>query len=194
MGNQTNEVDIPYAESLARAIPPVAIRLRRDFGAILSLIEAHAALHQATRPRDDRGRIVATEADYLAVRRLILGVVSAGVGATVAPIVRETVKVVQDLTGGDRDRGVSSAAVASALGLDTYAAWRRLAAASTSGYIENLEDRPRRAGRYVVGDPMPEDKLLLPDPVANLDDAGNRRPDGVCTFAPLSEEVSRDAE
>ena len=35
-------------------MPPVAVRLRRDFGAVLGLIRAHALLHQATRGRDDR--------------------------------------------------------------------------------------------------------------------------------------------
>ena len=42
----------------------VAVRLRRDFSVVLSLIKAHAILHQATRERDADGRIVATLADY----------------------------------------------------------------------------------------------------------------------------------
>jgi hypothetical protein len=42
----TRSVTIPYARSLAEMVPPLAVRLRRDFGALLSLIRAHAILHQ----------------------------------------------------------------------------------------------------------------------------------------------------
>jgi hypothetical protein len=37
-------VVVPYARWLADTIPPVAVRLRRDFGMLLSLIRAHALL------------------------------------------------------------------------------------------------------------------------------------------------------
>ena len=52
---------------LAEVVPPVTVRLRHDFGAVLSLIHAHAILHQATRDHDPDGRIVATVDDYDAV-------------------------------------------------------------------------------------------------------------------------------
>ncbi len=39
-------------------VPPIAVRLRRDFRQILNLIRAHALLCQAQRQRDDKGRIV----------------------------------------------------------------------------------------------------------------------------------------
>jgi hypothetical protein len=63
-------VTIPYAKKLAKKIPPVAVRLRRDFGAVLNLIRSHALLHRANRERDERGRIVATVEDYAVVRDL----------------------------------------------------------------------------------------------------------------------------
>ena len=91
-------VTIPYARDLARAVPPVAVRLRRDFKAILSLIKAHAILHQQTRDRDRDGRIVATLEDYAAVRELVLDLASEGVGATVPASIRETVEVVAGLS------------------------------------------------------------------------------------------------
>jgi hypothetical protein len=53
-------VTIPYAATLARLIPPVAVRLRRDFGTVLALIRAHAMLHQCSRKRDESGRVIAT--------------------------------------------------------------------------------------------------------------------------------------
>ena len=51
-----HRVAIPYARTLADLVPPVAVRLRRDFRAVLSLIRSHALLHQASRERDDAGR------------------------------------------------------------------------------------------------------------------------------------------
>jgi len=67
-------VTIPYAKALAFLVPPIAVRLRRDFGALLNLIRAHAHLHQASRERDAEGRIVATIEDYAAVRDLVASV------------------------------------------------------------------------------------------------------------------------
>jgi hypothetical protein len=80
-----HRVIIPYAEKLADKLPPVAVRLRRDFGAVLNLIEAHAILHQATSGRDAQGCIVATLEDYTVVRELVGNLVSEGVGAAVPP-------------------------------------------------------------------------------------------------------------
>ena len=67
-----HRVTIPYAGSLAEKMGDVAVRLRRDFSVVLSLIKSHAILHQATRERDEYGRIVATLADYARVRDLVL--------------------------------------------------------------------------------------------------------------------------
>jgi hypothetical protein len=64
-------VTIPYAKELATKIPPLAVRLRRDFGAVLNLIKAHALLHQASRERDREGRIITTITDYRVVRELV---------------------------------------------------------------------------------------------------------------------------
>ncbi len=44
-----HEVTIPYAHDLATLSDPRAVRIRRDFSAVLSLVRSHAILHQATR-------------------------------------------------------------------------------------------------------------------------------------------------
>jgi hypothetical protein len=93
----TRGVTIPYAKALAEMVPPLAVRLRRDFGALLSLIRAHAILHQATRERDDRGRLIATLDDYASVRQLVADLVSEGIEATVPKSVREAVHAVARL-------------------------------------------------------------------------------------------------
>src|SRR3712207_2890179 len=87
--NVEHRVTIPYSKTLAFLVPPVAVRLRRDFGAVLNLIRAYAVLHQASRHKDKEGRIVATVEDYAAVRELVADLVSEGIEATVPATVRE---------------------------------------------------------------------------------------------------------
>jgi len=101
----TRSVTIPYAKALAAGmVPPLAVRLRRDFGALLSLIRAHAILHQATRERDDRGRLVATLDDYSSVPELVSDLVSEGIEATVPKSVREAVHALARPGGPPDDR------------------------------------------------------------------------------------------
>ena len=95
------KVSIPYADQLAALVPPVAIRMRRDFKIILILIRAHAVVHQATRQKDDGGCIVADLSDYAAVRDLVADVVAEGIGATVRPAIREVVEAVAKLIKQD---------------------------------------------------------------------------------------------
>ncbi|MBI4507216.1 MAG: hypothetical protein HY691_16925 [Chloroflexi bacterium] len=159
-----SETTIPFARALAEAIPPVAVRQRRDFPALLALIAAHALLHQATRELDGAGRIVATIADYIVVRELVADLLAEGIGASVSRTMRATVAAVAALATERGDEDVSVTKVAKALGIDTSAAHRRVRAALAGGYIRNLEDRPRRPARLVIGDALPDDLDLLPDP------------------------------
>jgi Domain of unknown function (DUF3854) len=192
-----HRVTIPFAEQLAELIPPVAVRLRRDFGAVLALIRAHAVLHQLSRHRDDAGRVIATIEDYAAVRDLVADVLAEGVGSSVPNTIRETVGVVERL-GEAYEQGVPASAVAKALDLDKSAAWRRLKAASDRDYIENLEDRRGRPGRWVIGDSLPEDVPILPNPEALQPDNLGATTDSLetqggtgsgCTVADVSEAV-----
>jgi hypothetical protein len=162
-------VDVPYASELARMIDPVAVRLRRDFKALLTLIKAHALLHQASRRRDDEGRIVACHEDYAAVGEVVADLISAGVQATVKATVRETVEAVEEI--GDEP---SQSQLARHLKIDQSAAQRRVREAVADGWLRNLEDRKGRPARLVPGDDLPDDKELLPDP-AELED--------LCTYA-----------
>ncbi len=100
------DVAIPYARKLANAVPPVAVRLRRDFGAVLGLIRAHALIHQADRARDAEGRIVASLEDYAVVRDLVEEILAETVEATVKPEIRETVEAVRKLTDATEETEV----------------------------------------------------------------------------------------
>src|SRR5262249_55205225 len=83
-------VSIPFARAFAAAIDPVAVRLRRDFGALLSLIRAHAILHRATREVGEHG-VVATLEDYRVVRNLITDLIAEAAQVGASDAIRETV-------------------------------------------------------------------------------------------------------
>ena len=156
-------VTIPFARELAEAIPPAATRLRRDFGAILGLIRAHALLHGASRDRDHRDHTVATIEDYAAVRELVADLISEGVGRTVSPETRETVQAVESLAP-DHEDGVRQTALAEELDLDRGTVSRRVRKALDGGYLRNLEDKRGRPHRLLPDDPLPEEQLILPEP------------------------------
>ena len=156
------KVVIPFAEQLADRVLALAVRQRRDFGALLTLIRAHALLHRASRDRNDGGAIVASITDYATVRELVADLFSEGIEATVSTTVRETVDAVAALK---KKKGeVSLGQLATKLGLDKSVVSRRLRQATELGYLVNRETRRGRPARLVLGDPMPEEVQVLPDP------------------------------
>jgi hypothetical protein len=164
-------VVIPFADQLARLVPPLAVRLRRDFKTVLTLIRANALLHQASRLKDEAGRVVATIKDYAAVRDLIADLVAEGVDATVKPEIREVVEATGRLLGEGRDE-VRQADLKAALRLDKSAISRRVAGAIGGGFLKNLEDRKGRPARLVLGDPLPANRDVLPTPDRLMNDEG----------------------
>ncbi len=183
-----HRVTIPYARQLAQSVPPVAVRLRRDFGSLLALIRAHAMLHQASRARDDYGAIIATLDDYAVVRELVAGAIAEGVGQTVPDTVRETVDAVEALASKE---GVMVRAIAERLRLDRSNVARRLLMAADGGYLRNLEDKRGKPGRWVIGDPLPDSVDLLPDP-SHMRTAETTADQGVCGCAHESEGESEE--
>lgn len=159
-----HRVYINFAEALSQEIPPVAVRLRRDFGQLLQLIRAHALLHRATREVGEDG-IIATLEDYTAVRQLVGDLIGEAIAATVTKQVRETVEAVASLIKEGRAGGVECVTLGDLgkrLNLDKPAASRRWRAAADGGYLRNLEDRKGRPARIVLGDPLPDDIDILP--------------------------------
>jgi hypothetical protein len=159
-----HRVTIPYAGVLAEKMGDVAVRLRRDFSVILSLIKAHAILHQATRERDAQGRIIATLADYARVRGLVSGLIAESVEATVPKTVRETVEAVENVIDAWDEDHATNKAIAEELEIDKAAASRRARTAIGRGYLKNLEDRKGHPARLVLAESMPEDQEILPAP------------------------------
>lgn len=190
-----HRVVIPYAAALAELVPPVAVRLRRDFSLLLSLIEAHAILHQATRALDTEGRIVAMIDDYAVVRELVADVLSEGVGATVKETIRETVLAVEKLA--DAEMGIAALAVGKELKLDKTTISRRLAVAAGRGYLRNLETHRGKPGRWIVGEPLPERVAILPQPQQvenNTFSSPAQAQQGSCTVAGVSGGINRYAQ
>jgi hypothetical protein len=161
-------VIVPFAVALAERIPPVAVRLRRDFSTLLALIAAHALLHRSTRAADQQGRIIATPADYAAVHDLVAKLFAEGIEATVPPIVRATVEAVGEVTVGERGVGeaaeVSLTLLAKKLGLDKNSAHHRVRKAISRGYLVNREEKRGKPARIAIADPLPDELEILPDP------------------------------
>jgi predicted ArsR family transcriptional regulator len=79
----------------------------------------------------------------------------------VSNTVRETVDAVTAL----KKKGeVSLGQLTTKLGLDKSVVSRRLRQAIELGYLVNRETRRGRPARLVLGDPMPEEMQVLPDP------------------------------
>ncbi len=164
-------VIIPFADRLANLVPPVAVRLRRDFKTILTLVRAHALLHQASRRKDQNGRIIAEIEDYKVVRELIADLVAVGIDATVKPEVREVVKAVGALLEKGQSE-IRQSELKSALKLDKSAISRRVADALDGGFLRNLEDRKGHPARLVLGDVLPDNLEVLPTPEQLISDDG----------------------
>lgn len=158
---QDNQVTIPYAYQLADLVPPVAVRLRRDFSTVRDLVKAHAILHQQTRERDEQGRIIATLQDYAVVRDLIADLVADEVGATVPPLVVETVNAVSELKA-THAVGVTYTQLGAYLKVDKSTAMRRARVATDRGYLQNLEDKRGRPALLTTADALPSDVDILP--------------------------------
>jgi hypothetical protein len=155
-------VAVPFAADLSERVPPVAVRLRRDFKLLLMLIQAHALLHRELRKRDDQGGIVATLDDYAVVRELVADLFAEGVDATVKPETRVTVAAVKAL-GKDE---VSVTEIAKHLRLDKATASRRVNVATSKGFLINREERRGRPARIALGEPLPGEVEILPPAAA----------------------------
>ena len=170
-------VVIPFARALAQLVAPVSTRIKRDFEQLLSLVKTHALLHQLIRDTDDKGRIIATIEDYAVVRPLVDRIISDAAEATVPVEVRETVEAVRKLTIDDdrpfleltfdewsRQIGVSQSHICEALGLNKATVSRRVKLAIELGYLVNLEEKKGQPAKLVLGEPMPNERQVLPTP------------------------------
>lgn len=158
-------VTIPYAQILAENTIEASIRMRRDFGLVLSLIKTNAILYQCQRDHDKTGNIIATLDDYATVYTLIIDLLSDAAQISVSKIVRETVQAVQNFLADKPDgSSMSIRQLADYLQLDKAAASRRAKTAAELGYLTNLEDRKGKPAQFTLAEALPDDKEALPHP------------------------------
>jgi hypothetical protein len=163
-----HRVVVPFASVVGSLIPPVAVRLRRDFPTVMSLVQAHALLHQASRERDSEGRIIAIlEEDYGTVRDLVKQFIAEGVEQSVPKTTRETVDAVSKAIRGKLNvapGGATIREIAETLGIDRSAAQRRVREGIARGFLTTPEETKQgKITRIALGDELPEDATLLPN-------------------------------
>lgn len=138
----TTRAVVPFVRALAELMPTSATRLRRDFVTLLCLVRAHAILHQLTREKDERGRVVATLDDYAAVASLVGDLIAEGVDASVSVAMRQTVDAVALLVVG-RDH-ISVKKLTDHLNVGQSATYDRVKRALRAGYLVNLTKTDER--------------------------------------------------
>jgi hypothetical protein len=161
-------VVIPFAGRISAASDASATRLRRDFRSVLGLVEAHALLHQAHRERDREGRVIAEVGDYAAVYELVADLLAYSSGQAVPAPIRETVEAVDHLQYKVRaGEPVKLAEVAAHLGIHRSTASRRIKGAIKLDLLQEAETQRGGPRLIKVGEPLPDDRGVLPNP-ANL--------------------------
>ena len=157
---------VPYGGALAEAIPAVDIRLQRDLNAVLQLVRAHALLHEETRERDERGRLVATLKDYATVRELVHDLLSESAEQTVPPTVRETVNAMTAMGPASQpdEKGLSITQISYKLKVSRSQVSRRLKRAESLGFVaESTGAKSGKPKRFVIGERvLGADEELLP--------------------------------
>jgi hypothetical protein len=159
------------------------VRFRRDVGALFSFIKASAILHQAQRTIDDRGRVIATLADYAAAYPIFSKVLAQTSGQGVPDNVRTVVDLIAarttpiatkaargkfsrtGATGTSAEVELSSEQIGTITGIGKSAAHRAVRAAIDLGFLVNNETRRGKPYRLVVRQRIDEaDAALLPHP------------------------------
>lgn len=161
LAGRDNRVAIPFVEALAALMPTSTTRLRRDFVSLLSLVRAHALLHQATRKRDRDGRVLATLDDYAAVRDLVGDLLAEGADAYASPAIRETVGAVARIVE-EGAQHATARQVAERLAIGRNAADDRIRRALAAGYLTNVAATTERGRKLRPGQPLPDEPEFLP--------------------------------
>lgn len=157
------DVYIPYAPEIAKRLPWSYDRIQRDFAQVLSLIKAHALMHECHR-KTWEARIEANEADYEAVRALVNGPISQGLEVSVPDPIMKVVEVVQQLQLPEPyDEGVSVTKLSQLLDRDPSAVSRTVSKAIGQGFLKNQNPGQGREARLIVGErQIPSGSVLPP--------------------------------
>lgn len=159
-------VVIPFAGLISQASDPSATRIRRDFRSVLGLVEAHALLHHSHRERDFHGQVIAELDDYAAVYELVADLLAYSSGRAIPAQIRETVEAVDYLQheAGVPGEAVRLAEIAAHLGIHRSTVSRRVKGAIKLDLLQEVETQHGGPRQIKVGEPLPEDRGVLPSP------------------------------
>jgi len=132
---------------------------------VLALVRAHAILHAQHRERDDEGRVVATKEDYATVYNLVGERLAQGAGFAVTETIRETVRAVAELQKAlPLGPPPTFAKIGKKLGIHKSNAQHRVEKCIELGYLVNQQTLRNQPAMIILGDPLPEDRPVLPHP------------------------------
>jgi hypothetical protein len=153
----------PFAMRIVDRLPTTHDRIRRDFPHVLSLIRAHALLHEMHR-ETWRASIVANERDYAAVRELVDDALSQGLAVAVPDAIRRVVEGVQALSEPEPSfqGGVSITKLAEHLERDPSAVSRTVTKALDQGFLQNSAPGQGREARLALGERSLPSGSVLP--------------------------------
>ena len=168
IGESVIDVQIPFAVYLAPRVDAKSLRVRRDFTQFLNLIRASAIEYQYQRSRDEKGRLIATLADY--GHAYVLGkdsfqaVQAEGITDKDREMITTIGKLVEEKGGP-----VSQADIRAQTGLTKGPVSSRVNKLLGLDYLENKAPVPKGKFQIVLGAPLPEKLEPLPSPcdVAN---------------------------
>jgi hypothetical protein len=174
-----HQVEIPFAERLAELVPADAVRMRRDFRQLLTMIEAIAVMHQVQRTQSANGWILANADDYRLARHLLEAVFDTLAQDAVTPAVRETVLAVE------ANEEVSEKELADRLKVAKSTVSYRVKRALAGGWLANHESRKGYPARLARGVPLPDVRSALPT-IEEVFECSNQVPDAVSPPPPSS--------
>lgn len=153
-----HRVTVPFARAISDLLPSGAVRIRRDFSHLLGVIKAIALLHQAQRPRNERGYVLATIDDYKLARWLLEDIFTATTSSGLTPAIKETVQAVATLSHGGTT--VSEQQLVDHFKLAKATISYRVKRAIGGGWLVNKSTQRGNPAQLVSGAPLPQDTLL----------------------------------
>jgi hypothetical protein len=159
-------VILPFARDLAQRVDAHSERIKRDFPQVLSLVAAHALIHQENRERTSDGAIVGTIIDYAAVYPLIKPIIEEANEATVRPELADYVEAVVSVSEArpENVNGVPQVIVRKKLDLTPSQSSRLKDEAVQRGYLHDLSPGEGYPSQLVPAMPLPKGRAVIPTP------------------------------
>ncbi|MEQ1933616.1 MAG: hypothetical protein ABL962_07025 [Fimbriimonadaceae bacterium] len=154
-------VVVPFETALLSSLPTSHQRVLRDAPQVLSLIRAHALMHQCTRNQDQNGAVIASIDDYATVYELVSDALAQSLDKSVAPHIREIVDAVVRASEG---QPVSITELAGILDKDAGVVSRNVSSAVSLGYLENQNPGQGHKAMLVPGGRELPKGTVLPAP------------------------------